>query len=145
MWIKYEAQGLSQKLFKLLIVKYLFLYSFHICLVNTSLYQATPPSPIPTSFYQKHWNLFLFCFAFHSWWDSMERSVCESGQCKFARNSHKCISNIGCSKGKRKNEKVSPQGVITWSPKAWENRGGDNQRQLIARELLPVHSSLTLC
>lgn len=143
MWIKYEPQGFSPKLFKLLIVKYLFLSSFHIYLVRTSLYQATLPSPIPNSFTKRICFYFVLFFnhAVIPWRDQFEGLV-SANLLETATNASLILA---AQKDREKNEKVSPQGVITWSPKAWENRGGDNPRQLIARGPFPVYSSLTLC
>lgn len=113
-------------MFKLLIIQYLFLYSFNTYLLSTSLYQAwcqaAPSSPIPKTFAK----VVRICFVFHEWYGSKERSARGSGQCAFVRDSHKCVPNLGCSKGKRGIMKKCLPTVLSYEPQ-WHEKPGWGQ------------------
>lgn len=79
--------------------------------MSTSLYQATPPLPIPNSFTKAiricFYFVLLFIHAVISWRDQFVGLV-SANLLETATNAF-----LAAQKEREKNEKVSPQGVIT--------------------------------
>lgn len=81
--------------------------------MSTSLYQATPPSPIPNSFTKAirigFYFVLLFIHAVIPWRDQFVGLV----SANLLETATNAFLILAAQKEREKNEKVSPQGVIT--------------------------------